>query len=237
MLDLNFIIFLLFFFFCYCGKIPNKEQYLNNSIETTPTFDESIYLEVSFERRTTKPYNYLNIQIEKTNEDTSGFLSFYSKYDKDCMPDRTQMNINPYGNSFMAINKEFLIYYYGEDDERYDDLTESFYLCVYCINELNCNYSITFEFNNTTYIPNNINFFNYYSYENNQTFNFSFEYNQKNNINENNIVYELYWIKRNNTNKFINFDYSLPEKYNGILLKPIPYENGFINCFIKKYYK
>ena len=74
MLDLNFIIFLLFFFFCYCGKIPNKEQYLNNSIETTPTFDESIYLEVSFERRTTKPYNYLNIQIEKTIQDFYLFI-------------------------------------------------------------------------------------------------------------------------------------------------------------------
>ena len=54
-----------------------------------------------------------------------------------------------------------------------------------------------------------------------------------NNINENNNIYELYWIKRNNTNKFINFDYSLPENYNGILLTQIPYDKEFINYSIK----
>ena len=193
MKDLNFIILLLLFF-GYYGKIRNWEYYLINDIETIEPFEESIYLKVSFQRIITKPYNGLNIQFENNKKDDSGYLAFYSKYDKDCMPYRQQMNINPYGNNLMSINRNILIEYYEEEDSwRYDYYNESFYLCVYCLNELSCNYKITFEFNNYINMPNNINFFNYVSHETKKNFIFSFEsdYNINDNINENNNIYEL----------------------------------------------
>ena len=143
------------------------------------------------------------------------------------------MSINPYGDSFMSLDR----YIFFDDYKDYDKYRyDSFYICVYCLDVSLCNYEITFELNNATNIPNNINFYNFYCNYLYVDSYFSFEPNQNinNMINENNNIYELYWIKKMNNNKFIIYNYSLPEDYNGILLKNITNENIGFN--ISSYY-
>lgn len=84
------------------------------------------------------------------------------------MQDREQMIINPYGDSFMVINKNQLINYFDEYDDQYNkrnklDKYDEFYLCTYCLNKSFCDYEITFELNNSIVISNNIYFYNYYA--------------------------------------------------------------------------
>ena len=153
MKELNFIIiFILFFCYIFCKKkIDTVSQTLETPTMTTKNFNDSAYFQVSFKTKFIRSFQLLNIQIN--NKDESGHLAFYSKVDTDCMPYRSQMSINY---------------------KDYNLRDELFYLCVYCLNDLNCNYEVTFNLSNSTIIPNNINFFNYYSYENNQTFYLSF---------------------------------------------------------------
>jgi len=233
MKEINFIAIFIFLFCVISCKIKTVNQTLNSKTMTTSNYGESTYFKVHFQKKLIESYNNLNIQIKNNYYDGFGYLAFYSKYDNDCMPDKAQMSINPYGNNFMVIKKEKLI---EEDEEDYNYFgDEDFYLCVYCLNDLNCNYKITFELNNYIIIPKNINFYNYYVNEN-EIFNFYLETNKNNinnNINENKNIYELYWIKRNNNKKFINFNNNLPEDYNGILLKSITNENAYINFSVR----
>ena len=229
MLNLNFIkLFVLFFSFILCKKIEIKKHFLKNTSETIKSFNKSTYFQISFTYSLIKSHKNLNIQIENYNKNDLGQIAFYSKKNKYCLPERSYMSINPYGDNFMVINKIRLLENDEEDYENNDSQEESFSLCVYCLDGSNCKYGVTFELNNSTIINNNISFYNYYVYEENQIFNFSIESNKNiidNNIKENKNIYELYWIKRINNNKFINFNYSLPKEYSGILLKNITNEN------------
>ena len=233
MKDINFIAILIFLFCFISCKIKTVNQVLNSETMDISNYGESTYFKLHFLKELIESYNNLNIKINNNYYDGFGYLAFYSKYDNDCMPDKAQMSINPYGNNFMVIKKDMLIEENEEDYNYFGD--EDFYLCVYCLNDLNCYYKITFELNNYIIIPKNINFYNYYVNEN-EIFNFYLETNKNNinnNINENKNIYELYWIKRNNNKKFINFNNNLPEDYNGILLKSITNENAYINFSVR----
>ena len=107
MKKLNLIkIFILFLYFISCIKINTFEENLNTDTMTTDAYNESSYFKVSFKSKFIHSFSLLNIQIN--NKDKSGHLAFYSKYDDDCMPYRSQMSINPYGNSFMVIKRDML---------------------------------------------------------------------------------------------------------------------------------
>ena len=222
-MELTFIkLYILFLCFISCKNLKTEDIFLDDNTKNTKSFTKTNYLKVSFKPDfiINSECDYLNIHIKNYNENKLGQLAFFSKSNKDCMQNREQMSINPYGDSFMSLR-----YIFSDDHKDYDKYRyDSFYICVYCLDVSLCNYAITFELNNATNIPNNINFYNFYFYDD---LYFSFESNQNinNMINENNNIYELYWIKRMNNNKFINFNYSLPKEYNGILLKNITNEN------------
>ena len=229
MLNLNFIkLFALFFHYIYGKKL--ETFFLDNPKDNTKSYENSIYLKVSVNRNLIIFIKYflyyLNIQIKNTYSNNLGHLAFYSKNDYGCMPIREQMSINPYGDSFMTINSSILISNLDDNNYPFD---ESFYLCVYCVDESLCDYIITFKLESSINIPNNINYFNYYEYLKHTTLDITFESNILNNntFNENNKIYELFWIKRMNNNKFINYNYNLPENYNGILLKKMENEKDF----------
>ena len=236
MLRLKLIIFIVFFYLFSCIKI-NTDKYHINTFKEFKSFTNSIYLKVSFNISLFDTSDYLNIQIENNRKAKLGQISFYSKYDYDCMPDRDQMSINPYGDNFMAISKDQLIDYNNNDDYRNkkDDKYDVFYLCIYCLEEM-CNYNVNFELKSFIDISYN-NYYNYLVNENNQKFMFSFVSNKNNSklINDFINAYELIWIKRMNNNKYINFNNILPEKYNGILFENTKYENEILNFTINSY--
>ena len=231
-----FIILFFFVYFSSCINIKNEKHHINIT-KAFKSYTNSIYLKVSFNNTFISFYNYLNIQIENNQKTELGQIAFYSKYDYDCMPDREQMSINPYGDNFMVISKDKLTDYNEEKiiKNQFSYKYDVFYLCIYCLEE-RCNYTVNFELTSSINI-NNTKYYNYLVNEDNKKFIFSFVSNKNNKAIVYDYIdtYELYWIKRMKNNKYINFNNILPEKYNGILFENIKNENEIINFTINSY--
>ena len=202
-------IILLFIFSFSSGQI-------NFQIQNTPeTFKDNIYYSYNFKiSYYYSTYNfgtdYLSIKIENKRTDYLGQIAFLSFNDEQCESERKHMSLNSGGDSIFIIKKSEFVQNYC-------------YICVKCIVENKCNYTIIIDQIYIPCFPMIDTSYTYYASE--KYTQMKFRIRAEDPIRDlikrynNNNIYELFWIKRLYNNKFIPYDNNqVPADYNAIYL-------------------
>ena len=205
---LQFLIFFIqfdFFFFYTYSKVK-----IDDTLEqTTDEFSTSNSFEVSFSSFV-NDFDFLFIKIKNIlSKSKFGQISFFSYSDKDCKIDRRQMSVNTYDESAFIINKT-------EIKEKGE-----FYICVNCIFDSSCSYTVQFDQNYLTRLPFPGFSYSYYisEYYKDMTFGLRPIDDIYKIILNNNNPLQLFWVKRMNNDQFIHYyDNRIPADYNAIYL-------------------
>ena len=153
-------------------------------------------------------FDFLTIKLLNRYESKSGQIVFLSFSDNQCKKERYQMSYSHSGDSIMILNMTEI-------------KNKTSYICVYCLDDYYCNYTIGYDQNYIQRFPMVDITYSYYASKNYMNINFGIRAEDTifDKIKASTNYYQIFWIKKLYNNDFINYSYNktkIHEDYNGI---------------------